>query len=309
MGERRRASVFGVLSGISSCAFVCGNLSTRFLSTPSTFQVSAAMALLAALYMKIFLPESIKEPNLSLHTKLIQRHDDVSELNRVSSGIKHLFKGLPSPSDMISLLKTSSAFSQAALVAFFANLGDVGLNTALMYYLKARFRFNKDQFADLMVIAGVAGTASQLLIMPLLVPAVGEERLLSLGLLFSCAHMFLYSIAWSSWVPYVAAMFSILIVFAHPCLRSIASKQVGPSEQGKAQGCISGICSFANVISPLVFTPLTALFLSEEAPFSFPGFSIMCLALVVMVAFIQSLLIRPPPSMPGFITRKWSLLA
>ena len=66
------------------------------------------MALLAALYMKIFLPESTKDPNLSLHTKLIQRHDDVSELNRVSSGIKHLFKGLPSPADMISLLKTRS---------------------------------------------------------------------------------------------------------------------------------------------------------------------------------------------------------
>jgi len=163
----------------------------------------------------------------------------------------------------------SSAFSQAALVAFFANLGDVGLNTALMvcmtpfsphsllfftssfysfdwlltmavswcdvqYYLKARFRFDKDQFADLMVIVGVAGTASQvsppvysthfilycnhysvfleifcrilligivkqtlqLLIMPLLVPAVGEERLLSLGLLFSCAHVRTLFILW-----------------------------------------------------------------------------------------------------------------
>uniref|UniRef100_A0A7C9CT19 Major facilitator superfamily (MFS) profile domain-containing protein n=2 Tax=Opuntia streptacantha TaxID=393608 RepID=A0A7C9CT19_OPUST len=267
------------------------------------------MAVLAALYMKIFLPESIKEGNLSLHTRLIQHHDDDSQLNRVSSRIKHLFKGLPSPSDMISLLKTSSAFSQVALVAFFANLGDVGLSTALMYYLKARFHFSKDQFADLMVIAGVAGTASQLLIMPLLVPAVGEERLLSVGLFFSCAHMFLYSIAWSSSVPYVAAMFSILIVFAHPCLRSIASKQVGPSEQGKAQGCISGVCSFANVISPLIFTPLTALFLSEGAPFSFPGFSITCLAFVVMAAFVQSLLIHAPPSMLGCSTRKWSLLA
>lgn len=37
--ESRRASVFGVLSGIASSAFVCGNLSTRFLSTASTFQV------------------------------------------------------------------------------------------------------------------------------------------------------------------------------------------------------------------------------------------------------------------------------
>lgn len=310
--ESRRASIFGVLSGISSCAFVCGNLSTRFLSTPSTFQVSAAMAVIAALYMKIFFPESIENGNLSLQTKLIQheeQEDDDLELISGSFEIKLLFKGLPSPSDMISLLKTSSAFSQAAMVAFFTNLGDLGLHTALMYYLKARFHFNKDQFADLMVISGVAGTASQLLVMPLLVPAVGEEKLLSTGLLFNCAHMFLYSIAWSSRVPYVAAMFSTLIVFSHPCLRSIVSKQVGPTEQGKAQGCISGVSSFANVVSPLVFTPVTALFLSEEAPFSFPGFSIMCLGFVLMVAFVQSLVIKSSPSMPGCSTKKGYLLA
>ena len=33
----------------------------------------------------------------------------------------------------------------------------------MQYYLKARFHFNKDQFADLMVISGVAGTISQVL--------------------------------------------------------------------------------------------------------------------------------------------------
>ena len=27
--------------------------------------------------------------------------------------------------------------------------------------------------------------------------------------------------------------------------------------QGKAQGCISGLCSLANVVSPLAFSPLT----------------------------------------------------
>lgn len=29
------------------------------------------------------------------------------------------------------------------------------------YYLKAQFHFNKNQFADLMVISGIAGTISQ----------------------------------------------------------------------------------------------------------------------------------------------------
>ncbi|MCL7035548.1 hypothetical protein MKW94_009518, partial [Papaver nudicaule] len=65
---------------------------------------------------------------------------------------------------------------------------------------------------------------------------------------------------------------------------------------GKAQGCISGIGSFANIISPLVFTPMTALFLSDRAPFHFPGFSIMCTGFAMMIAFLQSLMIRSVPT-------------
>ncbi|GAB4828148.1 hypothetical protein Ancab_035064 [Ancistrocladus abbreviatus] len=291
VSENRRAMVFGILSGIGSCAFVFGNLSARFLSTSITFQAATVIAVLAMLYMRIFLPESIRPGSVSLRTKLLHGEEESED----PSVKKQLFEGLPSLDDMISLVKTSSVFSRAASVAFFNNLGEIGLQSSLMYYLKARFHFSKDQFANLMVIAGVTGTASQLLLMPILVPFIGEEKLLSIGLLFSCAHMFLYSIAWSSWVPYTAAMFSIVIVFAQPCLRSITSKQVGPTEQGKAQGCISGICSFANVISPFVFSPLTALFLSEDAPFRFPGFSIMCVGFVLMIAFTQSIMIRPAP--------------
>ncbi|XWS55282.1 hypothetical protein CRYUN_Cryun10bG0162000 [Craigia yunnanensis] len=107
-----------------------------------------------------------------------------------------------------------------AIVSFFSNLADVGLHASLLYYLKARFHFNKDQFADLMVITGVAGTISELLLMPILAPVLGEERLLSIGLFFNCAH-----------VPYAAAVFSLFYVFSQPCLRSIVSKQVGPCEQ------------------------------------------------------------------------------
>ncbi|XP_059633256.1 uncharacterized protein LOC132276028 [Cornus florida] len=297
--ENRRASAFGILSGIGSCAFVCGNLSTRFLSTSSTFQVAASVAVIAAVYMKILLPESLIDDAVSTG-KIPKEEMSVSLLDKKSPNKFQIFKTLPSLSDAISLLRSSLTFSQAAIVAFFLTVADVGLYGSLMYYLKARFHFNKDQFADLMVIHGVAGTISQLLLMPMLTPIVGEEKLLSTGLLFCCAHMFLYSIAWSSWVPYVAAMSSILIVFASPCLRSIVSKQVGPNEQGKAQGGISGICSFANIVSPLAFSPLTALFLSDSAPFQFPGFSLMCAGFVAMIAFIQSVMIRAGPSISNY---------
>jgi len=128
--------------------------------------------------------------------------------------------------------------------------------------------------------------------MPMLAPAIGEERLLSIGLLMGVTNMFFSSIAWSVWVPYATTVFYIFTICVQPSLRSIVSKQVGPIEQGKAQGCISGINSFASIVSPLIFSPLTALFLSEEAPFHFPGFSIMCIGLATMIAFIQSIMIR-----------------
>ncbi|CAN4123038.1 unnamed protein product [Withania somnifera] len=272
--ESRRASVFGVLSGIASSAFVCGNLSARFLSTASTFQIAAAMAVIALVYMKMFLPESIMKDNICS-----KETETICLLEKTPKKGFQFFKTLPSFSDMLCLLKTSSTFLHAAI-----------------YFLKAQFHFNKTQFADLMIISGIAGSISQLLLMPILAPAFGEEKLLCIGLFFSCLHMSLYSIAWSSWVPYASALISILATFAMPCLKSIASKQIGPNGQGKVQGCITGICSFASVVSPLIFSPLTALFLSQSAPFHFPGFGIACAAFASMLAFIQSLLIKPDNS-------------
>ncbi|KAK6939015.1 Major facilitator superfamily [Dillenia turbinata] len=295
--EGQRVSAFGILSGIGSASFVCATLATHFLSTSSTFQVAATVAILGLVYMRIFLPESIIDGSVSTQPLLVKEAEvDATCSNSDASAKIQVIRPMPSLGDMLSLLKTSPAFSQAAIVAFFHNLGDVGVHTSLMYYLKASFHFNKDQFADLMLISGIAGTISQFLLMPVLGPALGEEKLLSIGLLFSCTHIFLYAISWSYWVPYAAAMFSILMVFSSPCIRSIASKQVGPSEQGKAQGCISGIMSIANVISPLAFTPLTALFLSDAAPFHFPGFSLMCAGFASTIAFLQSTMIRAEPN-------------
>ncbi|KAG2298209.1 hypothetical protein Bca52824_034681 [Brassica carinata] len=65
---------------------------------------------------------------------------------------------------------------------------------------------------------------------------------------------------------------------------------------GKVQGCISGVKSFAEVVAPFVYSPLTALFLSNDAPFYFPGFSLLCISLSWMIGFLQSILIKDVPS-------------
>ncbi|KAJ6937198.1 hippocampus abundant transcript-like protein 1 [Populus alba x Populus x berolinensis] len=228
--ERQRTSAFGILSGIATAAFVCGTLAARFLSTALTFQVAALVSMLAAVYMRIFLEESL--PNGENLTQPILKsgqddHCQDCDLSRKAP----VSKKIPSIQDIIGLLKSRVTFSQAAVVAFFNSLAEGGMQASIMYYLKARFHFSKNHYADLMLLLGVAGMASQLVFMPLLAPHVAEEKLLAIGLLGGIADALLYSVAWSNWVPYATTIFAVFIVCVPPCLRSIASKQVGPTEQ------------------------------------------------------------------------------
>ncbi|KAH0978060.1 hypothetical protein GBA52_027779 [Prunus armeniaca] len=292
VSERERVSAFGILAGFLSASFVCGTLAARFLSTASTFQVAAFASMLATIYMRVFLKESLPARDGTLRQPILKGGSDAIEEDGYSQETVEVFKKVPSAGDLICLLRSSKTLSQAAIVSFFQSLAEGGLQASLMYFLKARFHFNKNQFADLMLIVGISGT---LLFMPMLAPVIGEEKLLSIGLLVGSFNMFLNSISWAVWVPYAATLFSAFGFLVQPSIRSIASKQVGPDEQGKAQGCISGISSFANIVSPLIFSSLTALFLSEEAPFYFPGFSIMCIGLAMIIAFVQSTMIRASP--------------
>lgn len=300
ISERQRASAFGILLGVLSASFVCGTLAARFLSTTSAFQAATIVSMLAAAYMRVFLKDDVPnddDDDDDLTRPIITEETEGVNQNESNSPVKiPVCKKIPSIRDLICLLRSSVTLSQAAVVAFFSGLSEGGMQASFLYFLKAQFHFNKNQFADLMLIAGLAGTISQLLFMPLLAPILGEAKLLSLGLFAACINMFICSISWSAWVPYATTAFSVLVVFATPSFRSIVSKQVGPNEQGKTQGCISGISSFANIVSPLIFSPLTSLFLSKGAPFNFPGFSIMCIGLASMVAFIQSLMMSHTPA-------------
>lgn len=281
VAEGQRASAFGIVSGMMYSTFVAGTFAARFLSTAQTFQVGAVVSMIAVVYMRIFLKDdcTIKTKTTdSLKHPILTTEEEEEETTPSTESSKEVgvFKKIPSPNDLLCLLKTSKTISQAAVVAFFNSLAEGGLQASALYFFKARFHFTKNQYADLMLIMGIAGTVSQMIFMPLLAPVIREEKLLSIALFVGFLSMLMNSIAWSIWIPYVVAGFAIFSSFASPCLRSIVSKQVGPHEQGIAQGCISGISSFANIISPFIFSPLTDLFLSKRAPFYFPGFSIMC---------------------------------
>ncbi|EER91998.1 hypothetical protein BDA96_01G332300 [Sorghum bicolor] len=301
--ETRRAAAFGVFSGVCSAGFVASTVAARFLPASSTFQVSAVAAVVTAVYMKAFLQETDGGASISSSCSSSSSNSDEeasrplclpssSSSEEASPRLPPLRKA-PSLSELAATLTSSSTFSRAAVVTFFHGLGETGLLSTLLYFLKAKFHYSKDQYANLLLIIGITGSFSQLTVMPLLVAKLGEQKLLVVALIASCGQAFLYSIAWSFWVPYLAASSVILSMLVTPCIRSIVSKKAGPFEQGMVQGCITGISSTASVISPLIFTPLTAWCLSEATPFYLKGFSLACAGFATLVAFATSISMRP----------------
>ncbi|XP_033509176.1 uncharacterized protein [Nicotiana tomentosiformis] len=281
ISEEKRASAIGVVAGVGSAAYFCGTFAVRFLSTAQIFLVSSISSTAAAVYMTIFLKETTRHINIdedALNQPILANGADDSESD--SSEKRLSPKNIPSFYHIISLLKSRVYRKQS--------LCPIGVE----YFLRARFQYNKDNFAILMLICYGGATFSQLILVPKLAPIIREETILSLALIAGFTNMLIDSIAWAAWVPYVVALFPMFLFLAKPALQSIVSKQVGPNEQGIAQGCISGVSSFANILSPFIFSPLTDLFLSERAPFNYPGFSMFCIGLAWLIAFIPSMMIR-----------------
>jgi MFS family permease len=143
VGPRRRTAAFGLLSGVSAAGFVSGTLTARFLATSSTFKVAAAVAMVAALYLRVFLPESgvvscsdeacdplLQASSCTSSTSSSASSSDSDE--DLSPRLPPQKGGLPSLSDMFALLTGSLALSGAATITFFYSLGEHGLQTALM---------------------------------------------------------------------------------------------------------------------------------------------------------------------------------
>ncbi|XP_049402396.1 uncharacterized protein LOC125866138 isoform X1 [Solanum stenotomum] len=293
ISEEKRVSAIGFVAGIGSAASLLGTMAARFLCTAQIFLIAAISSMVATIYMRIFVKETsgrIDSEPLN-QPILVDNGEECSQSKSVSQSFKEV---LPLK-DIFCLLKSSVTLSLATVVAFLNGLGEGGQQTPYLYFLKARLQYNKDNFAVLMLIGYTGAAIGQLFLMPRLAPITGEEAILSLSCIAGFISMLIVSIAWAVWVPYVANLLPIIAFLTRPALQSIVSKQVGPNEQGIAQGCIAGISSFGNILSPLIYTPLTDLFLSEKAPFNYPGFNLFCVGLAWLIALIPSMMIQFGP--------------
>ncbi|XP_058751732.1 uncharacterized protein LOC131624831 [Vicia villosa] len=284
VNENKRAAVFSWITGLFSASHVLGNVLARFLPQNYIFVVSIALLTFCPIYMHIFLDETVKMNPRKNH--------EIGFGNKVVSVVKRRYKSMRTAAEIVIFSPTLRGM---ALVSFFYEMGMSAITSVLLYYLKAVFGFNKNQFSELLMMVGIGSIFSQIVLLPILNPLVGEKVILCSALLASIAYAWLSGLAWAPWVPYLSASFGIIYVLVKPSTYAIISKASSSTNQGKAQTFIAGAQSISDLLSPIAMSPLTSLFLSSSAPFECKGFSIICASVCMMISLVFACMLNPNP--------------
>ncbi|CAL5343178.1 unnamed protein product [Camellia sinensis] len=279
--EDKRAALFSWITGIFSFSHVLGNVLARFLPEDYIFEVSIALLIFCPIYVHLFLVETVQStPRHRQHAPWL--HKALKIVKERYNSMRHA----------ATIVVSSPTLKGMSLVSFFFELGMSGITGVLLYYLKAAFGFNKNQFSEILMMVGIGSIVSQILILPLVNPLVGEKVILCTALLSSLAYALFYGLAWASWVPYLSASFGVIYVLVKPATYAIISRASSSADQGKAQAFIAGVQSIADLLSPLAMSPLTSWFLSSDAPFNCKGFSIVLASSCMMISLCCACLLK-----------------
>lgn len=286
--ENKRAAIFGWITGLFSASHVVGNLFARFLPEEYIFEVAIVLLLFCPIYMKLFLNETVTtDPSRGCQSSCW------------TTVFKVLQDRYNSMRNAVTVIASSATLQRISYVSFFYELGSSGISSVLLYYLKSSFGFNKNQFSEILMMVGIGSILSQILVLPLVNPLLGERVILCIALLASILYGILYGLAWAPWVPYLSASFGVIFVLAKPATYAVISKATSSHNQGKAQGFVAGIQSVASFISPIIMSPLTSLFLSSKAPFNCKGFSLLCASIALIISLWHACLLKMDASSNG----------
>ncbi len=160
-----------------------------------------------------------------------------------------------------------------------------------------RYNWSEGQIGLSLGIFGVCGALVMAVVLPRIIPLLGEWKTGAVGLIFTGLGLFGYAFSFQGWMVYAVILVTCLEALADPPLRSIASAKVPPSAQGELQGALSSISSFTTIVGPLIFAQMFSTFTAPEAPVVFAGAPYLLGGIFVMLAIgIYIVKLRPVSS-------------
>jgi MFS transporter, DHA1 family, tetracycline resistance protein len=266
----KRAANFGLVGFAFGVGFIIGPVIGGILGSYNMrypFLASAIFALLNATYGYFILPESLSKEN--------RRPLDLKRCSPWGSLIQ------------LSKYKAVIGLAVSLFLIYFAVQS---VQSVWTFYTFEKFHWTKAMVGYSLGFVGLLVAAVQGGLIRIVLPKIGQERSIWIGLLLYTSGLILFAFASKSWM-----MFAFLIPYclggiAGPALQGYMSNSVPANEQGELQGGLTSLVSLSTIFGPLVMTWSFYYFTKPNAPFQFPGAPFAIGAVLMLLSTILAVL-------------------
>ncbi|WP_448098944.1 TCR/Tet family MFS transporter [Luteibacter yeojuensis] len=263
----KRAAAFGMLGGAFGIGFIVGPALGGFLGGIDLrlpFWVAAGLALTNFLYGFFILPESLPPEKRAARFELRTAH----------------------PFGALKMLRRHREVFGLSVVMFLFYLAHYVLQTVFVLYADYRYGWGPQQVGYVLALVGACDGTVQAFLTGRLAARFGERRVLLAGMAFGTASFAVMGLAPVGWAFLVGIPLMSLWGLAGPPIQSIMTRHVEPDEQGRLQGAVTSLGSFAGIFGPYLFAQIFAFWISPARTVHLPGFPFLVAAALVAFGIV-----------------------
>lgn len=267
----KRAASFGMLGAAFGLGFVIGPAFGGLLGNFDPrlpFWIAAGLSLTNALYGFFILPESLPPERRA-----------------------QFLWSSANPVGALLLLKEHPKVLGVAAVLFLSAVAHEVLPSVWVLYTDYRYHWDTGMVGLTLAAVGITSAIVQGGFVGYAVSRLGERGSLLIGLLFGATGFAIYAMAPNG--SYFAAGIPVMALWglAEPAAQSMMTSHVGPSEQGRLQGAITGLQGVARIIGPGIFTVSFALSIGKFSGWNLPGLPFLVATGFILLSFLLASLI------------------
>ncbi|AUD05102.1 TCR/Tet family MFS transporter [Spirosoma pollinicola] len=260
----KRAQNFGMIGAAFGVGFILGPAAGGFLGQYGPripFFVAAGLTMVNFLYGFFILPESLAPEN--------RRPFDWKRANPIGS-----LMGLRKYPVILGLVTS-------LVLIYIAGFAVQGTWT---FYSIEKFKWDEKTVGFSLAAIGLSFAIVQGGLSRIIIPKLGQQRSVYVGLMFSALGFALFGMATQSWMMFAFMMVYATGGIAGPSIQGLISNQVPANEQGELQGALTSLTSTTSIFGPLIMTNLFSFFTSPAAPIYLPGAPFYLAAVLILIS-------------------------
>lgn len=265
----KRAQSFGLMGAAFGVGFIVGPLIGGLLGEygpRAPFFAAAALAAINFCYGLFVLPESLPKDR--------RRKFEWARANPVGA---------------LLVLRRNPAVIVLVGAVFLWQLGHQVYPSTWSFFAKIKFDWSEAMIGASLAFVGVLMAFTQGFLTGRIVPRIGEQRAMIVGIVSGAASMLMLAFAPNSLWAYIAMAAGMLQGLAYPSMNAILSKRMPPDQQGELQGAMASMMSLSTIAGPLLMTQTLGYFTAPGGAFYFPGAAFLLASALAVTALVIAL--------------------